>query len=80
MEKRHKTLLGPSKVLHIANGILMKGQRVVIPEKMQILTQLHERHMGISKFRARAQQSVWWLGLSSQIAKMVAQCETCLRH
>ncbi len=35
--------------------------------------------MGISKCRARAQQSVWWLGLSSQIAKMVAQCETCLR-
>ncbi len=68
--------------LHIANGLLMKGQTVVIPEGMQteMLMRLHEGHMGISKCRSRAQQSVWWLGLSSQIAKMVAQCETCLRH
>ncbi len=55
---------------------------MVIPERMQteMLVQLHEGHIGISKSRARAQQSVWKLGLSSQIAKMVAQCETCLRH
>lgn len=46
----------------------------------EILARLHERHMGISKCRVRAQQSVWWLGLSSQIAKMVAQCEICLRR
>ncbi|CAB1347458.1 unnamed protein product [Coregonus sp. 'balchen'] len=35
--------------------------------------------MGITKCRLRAQQSVWWLGLSTQIAKLVAQCKVCAK-
>lgn len=59
----------------------MKGQRIVIPETLQpeMLDRVHEGHMGIIKCRLRAQQSVWWLGLSTQIAKLVAQCEVCTK-
>lgn len=59
----------------------MKGQRIVIPETLQpeMLDRVHDGHMGITKCRLRAQQSVWWLGLSTQIAKLVAQCEVCTK-
>lgn len=59
----------------------MKGQRIVIPETLQpeMLDRVHDGHMRITKCRLRAQQSVWWLGLSTQIAKLVAQCEVCTK-
>ncbi|KAL6459873.1 hypothetical protein MHYP_G00316320 [Metynnis hypsauchen] len=68
--------------LHMNGDLLMKGQRIVIPETLQneMFARLHEGHMGISKCKLRAQQSVWWLGLSAQITKFVAQCEICAKH
>lgn len=59
----------------------MKGQRIVIPKVLQseMLARIHEGHMGITKCRIRAQQLVWWLGLSAQIASMVAQSEVCAK-
>lgn len=67
--------------LYMAKGLLMKGQRIVIPESLQreMLARIHEGHMGISKCRARAQQAVWWLGLSNQISEVISQCEIYLR-
>lgn len=68
--------------LHMNGDLLMKGRRIVIPETLQneMLARLHEGHMGVSKCKLRAQQSVWWLGLSAQITKLVSNCETCLKY
>jgi hypothetical protein len=57
---------------HCNGDLLMKGQWIVIPETLlpEMLDQVHEGHMGITKCRLRAQQSLWWLGLSTQIAKL----------
>ena len=43
-------------------GLLMRGNRLVIPSALQaiILAQLHVGHQGIQKCRERAKQSVWW--------------------
>lgn len=44
------------------------------------MNKLHEGHQGISKCRARAQASVWWPGISSQIRETVDKCEMCQRY
>ena len=65
-------------------GVLFHGQRIVIPPQLQdeILTKLHDGHQGVTKTRARARGSVWWPGLSVQIATKIAECHECskFRH
>lgn len=65
----------------ISDGLLLKGPRLVIPEKLRkdILKRIHDGHLGIGKCRARAKESVWWPGLSKQIKEMVSCCPDCIR-
>lgn len=53
----------------------------MIPVSLQLemLEKLHGAHQGIHKCRQRAQQSVWWLGLSRQLADVVSNCSKCCR-
>uniref|UniRef100_A0A8C6SPN1 Gypsy retrotransposon integrase-like protein 1 n=1 Tax=Neogobius melanostomus TaxID=47308 RepID=A0A8C6SPN1_9GOBI len=68
--------------LNVGHGLLMKGERLVIPPPLRadILQRLHEGHQGISKCRARAKEAVWWPGISAQIGRMVGNCETCQKY
>ncbi|MBJ4745742.1 hypothetical protein JGE88_24165, partial [Salmonella enterica subsp. enterica serovar Indiana] len=61
---------------------LLYGARLIIPPALQleILTKLHDCHLGISKCRDRAKQSVWWLGLSSQLRNLVETCPKCVEE
>ena len=47
--------------LSVINGTNYKGHRIVIPKLMgqEILENLHQSHMGISKTKARARETVW---------------------
>ncbi|XP_062855259.1 uncharacterized protein K02A2.6-like [Trichomycterus rosablanca] len=66
----------------VQNGVLLKGERIVIPASLQadVLNKLHEGHLGITKCRERAKQSVWWLGLSKELQQMIQNCDTCARE
>ena len=48
--------------MHITNGIIMNGTRIVMPWSLQqeYLQCLHMGHLGISKCRARAKTTVFW--------------------
>lgn len=48
--------------LTIAEDLLMRGNRVVVPASMRadILERLHAGHQGSTKCRQRAKESVWW--------------------
>ena len=48
--------------MHIVNGIIMNGTRIVMPQSLQqeYLQYLHMGHLGISKYRARAKTAVFW--------------------
>lgn len=48
--------------------------------KMKCLPDYMRDIMGITKCRLRAQQSVWWLGPSAQITKILALCEICAKY
>lgn len=62
------------------DGILVKGDRIVVPYKMrkEILERIHEGHFGITKCKERGKQSVWWPEINKQIKDMVAKCQHCL--
>lgn len=65
-----------SENISVAEGYVLYNSRLVIPPTLQreILNRIHEGHLGISKCRDRAKQSVWWIGLSSQIKDIVDNC------
>ena len=67
--------------LTVHDGLLLNGTRIVIPSalRLDILDQLHRGHQGITKCRARAQQSAWWPGLGIQLQDLVQNCSKC-RH
>jgi len=65
--------------LTIVEGLLMKGPRIVIPSCMisEMLSRLHEGHMGIVKTLARARTSIWWPNITSHVMNFLANCEAC---
>ena len=67
--------------LSIADGLLMRGNRIVIPAalRLEMLDRIHTGHQGISKCRERARQSIWWPGLSKQLEELVKCCAECCR-
>ncbi|XP_041362100.1 uncharacterized protein K02A2.6-like [Gigantopelta aegis] len=65
--------------LVIDNGIILKGDRVIIPTSMQteILNKIHEAHQGIQKMKLRAKTCVFWNAINTDIDKMVKSCHLC---
>ena len=68
--------------LSMINGILFKGERMIIPAQMRknILKQLHQAHMGIEKTKWRARATIFWPHINQQIEEMVKTCTTCLHN
>ncbi|UYV81368.1 hypothetical protein LAZ67_20000963, partial [Cordylochernes scorpioides] len=68
--------------LGVQNGLLMRSCRLVIPAsmKLEILDKLHDGHFGITKTRLRARETVWWPGISEEIAETVRKCSVCIQE
>ncbi|UYV83268.1 K02A2.6-like, partial [Cordylochernes scorpioides] len=84
-KKRSQALLSYWHVkdeLGVQNGLLMRGCRLVIPAsmKLEILDKLHAGHFGITKTRLRARETVWWPGISEEIAETVRKCSVCIQE
>ena len=72
---------GQLSVLQMTFGpLIMFGQRLVIPVKLQkdILSKLHDDgHFGINKCRERASSSVWWPSMSKELKEYLKSCNFC---
>ncbi|KAK9730153.1 RNase H-like domain found in reverse transcriptase [Popillia japonica] len=68
--------------ISISDDILLKNNRIVIPPSLQkeVLDLIHSGHQGIVKCRRRAFTSVWWLGLSTQLANLIKSCPNCIEE
>ena len=68
--------------LTVVQNLILKGTRILIPSRLRldVLDKIHQGHLGITKCRERAKQSVWWPGLSSQVQDMVQRCRTCAMY
>lgn len=60
-------------------GIVLYGSRIVIPSASRrgILAKLHASHQGIVRTKRRAQQTVYWPGISNDIMMLVERCDIC---
>ena len=65
--------------LSYLNGLALYGHRIIIPRPLrkEVLECLHSAHQGTAGMKARANASVYWPGMSSDITGRRAQCHTC---
>ena len=83
----HKHLLAPDlkiywtfrDVIAAHNGILYKGDRMIIPKQVQknMLSRLHSSHQGVEATLRRARDSIYWHGMTNDIKEMIGQCAAC---
>ena len=68
--------------LTVIDKLLFYHNRVVIPQalRLEVLMKLHAGHMGITKTISRAQQCIWYPGITVDIRKMISQCTHCQVH
>ena len=67
--------------LSVQQGLLMRGNRIVIPPPLrkELLEKIHDGHQGIDKCRGKARQSNWWPGISRDLEVLVHNCQECLK-
>ncbi|XP_065941318.1 retrovirus-related Pol polyprotein from transposon 297 [Magallana gigas] len=63
----------------VLNGLLYKGQSVMIPSSLQrqMLTKLHEPHLGIVKTKQRARNIIFWPNMNFDIEQLIQSCGVC---
>ena len=62
--------------------MVLKGTRIVNPNKKceAVLKLIHKGHLGFSKCKLQAKDTVYWPGLNDQLEKLVLNCDLCLKY
>ena len=68
--------------LLVMDGVVMYKQRLVVPGSLQkrVLETLHAAHQGVSGMINRAEQSIFWPSITTDITRTRAMCRTCVRN
>ena len=64
------------------DDMLFKGHKLIVPQKLrpEMLNIIHEAHTGIVKCKARARESLFWLGMAQEVEKTVSECSECAEN
>ncbi len=64
--------------LSIQDGLVFRGERVVIPESLQgdLTKRIHSSHLGIEGCLRRARECLYWPGMNEHIRTFIAKCDT----
>ncbi len=67
--------------LSTAGGVVLYKDRIVVPPVLreEVLLALHSAHQGVASMTARANISVFWPGITAQIANLRERCTECNR-
>ena len=63
--------------LVIQDGLLFRGDRLVVPKTLQTL---HSSHQGIESTLRRARETTYWPNMKSNINDFTSKCETCASY
>lgn len=68
--------------LHIVEGIICRGQRLVIPKesKQYILSILHEAHDGVVACKSKAREFFYWVSMNHDIDTFLNNCDICQKY
>ena len=66
----------------IEDGLILKGTRIVIPSQKQgdIPMLIYKGHLGLTKYKLQAKETVYWPCLNDQLEKLVLNCQLCLTY
>jgi len=61
------------------NDVILKGERIFIPKALraEIKQQLHTTHLGYDSMHRRARDTIFWLGMPSDIKQLAKNCRIC---
>ena len=65
--------------LSAQNGILFRGQRVIIPKAMrsEMLARIHSSHTGGEACYRQARETLYWPNMQAEIKDFASTCSTC---
>ena len=65
--------------LSVQDGIIFKGERVIVPISMRsrMMDKIHSGHIGVEGCLRRAREVVFWPGMNAAIKEYVSNCDTC---
>ena len=65
--------------LSISNGIILRGTRIIVPEKLQsrMVMLTHTGQQGIIKTKRFLRDSVWFPGIDKKVEELVKGCVPC---
>ena len=68
--------------LRLVDGVAMYGDRTVIPDQLKkdVLAVLHSAHQGVTGMNLRAEQSVFWPGITKDIVDVRDNCYSCHKN
>ena len=68
--------------LTVVDGVLLNGQRIVIPTKMrqEMRSIVQEGHLGIEKCKRRAREVMYWPNMNNDVCDFVCRCDICQKH
>jgi len=66
----------------VEDDLLYLNFKLIIPAELRkyMLQLLHESHFGITKTKARANQVIYWPGMSKEIEEMIHRCSVCEKY
>lgn len=66
--------------LTVKGGIVLKEDRITIPESLQerTLKLAHESHLGMVKTKAMLRGKVWWPGIDQAVENQIRSCIPCI--
>ena len=67
--------------LSTTDGVALYADRIIIPPRLRkgILSSLHAAHHGTTSMTLRADSSIFWPGITSEIIKLRQECNDCNR-